>query len=99
MNERGIGSVELGDFAEERQETVQRILRVAKEKSLKDYSHPEGSSLLILVDVYPYFFVENKEHRKQISSLIKDLRKIDFKVGSVYVILMPIEKILSVKAA
>jgi hypothetical protein len=99
VNERGIGLVEVGDFEEERQETVERILRIAKEKSLKDYSHPEGSSLLILVDVYPYFFVENKDHRKQLSSLIKDLRKIDFRVGSVYVILMPIEKVLSVKVA
>lgn len=99
VNERGFGSVEVGDFAEERQKTIEEILRVANEKSLKDYRHPEGSSLVILIDVYPYFYLENREHRKQLSSLIEELRKIDFRVGSVYVILMPFEKIIFVKAA
>ena len=99
VNERGIGLVEMGDFAEEREKTIELILRTAREKSLKDYSHPEGSALLILVDVYPYFYLDNKEHRKQLSLLIKELRKIDFRVGSVYVIFMPVEKVIFVKAA
>lgn len=99
LNERGIGSVEVGDFAEERQKTIEQILRLANKKSLKDYSHPEGSSLLILIDIYPYFYLENREHRKQLSSLINELKKIDFRVDSVYVILMPVEKVICVKAA
>ncbi len=72
------------------------VIEVAKNKALKDYTSTGGSSLVFLVDV-EYLYFNRDDHNKELLDIVEQLKKIDYKVDSVYVILMPYEEILIIK--
>lgn len=98
LNDRGYTNIEVQDvdYDSERQAIINRIIEKARDKALKDYTFNVTSSLIILIDIYPHFFLDNPHHQKELDNLIVQLRHIPFKVKSVYLILMPVEKIISI---
>lgn len=98
LNDRGYTNIEVRDVDDdsERQAIINRTIEKARDKALKDYTSNGTSSLIILVDIYPHFFLDNPHHQQELGNLIEQLRCIPFKVKSVYLILMPVEKIIAI---
>lgn len=82
--EKGRTDIECGDFIDKREDVIKRIIKVAKKKSLNDYSLK--TSLIILMNTFPYFDIHKKDEFSMIQELINELREIDFNVGAVYLI-------------
>jgi hypothetical protein len=98
LNDRRYTELEISDdFSKERKETIDRVLGVAKNKALKDYTFPGRSSLIFLIDVFPYFYLDNRQHCLEIEYLMYELTQIDFRVDSVYLILMPYKRVVPIE--
>jgi hypothetical protein len=98
LNEKGHTDIEIRDVIDdsERQSIINRVIKKAREKALKDYTSQNNSSLIILVDIYPHFRLDFPQHQQEMANLVEQLRGIPFKVKSVYLVLMPIERIITI---
>ena len=66
---------------------MKRILRVAYDKSLKDYRSKGGSTLIFVFEEFPLFFRSTPKHMEILNNLIKQLRNINFRVDNVLLML------------
>ena len=77
-------------------ELIERIIKTAAGKALKDYENQEGASLVFVLDIAPYFGMTEVENKDDIELLIKKLKAIKFKVNSVYLLLLPIQELIEI---
>ena len=80
-----------------RQQLIDIILKAAYKKSFKDYEEPEGSSLVFILGITPFFGMSEIDHQEDIDLLVEELSKIEFKANSVYLLLLPINKLIVVR--
>jgi hypothetical protein len=85
VNEKGIHRY--APPSVQRKEAADRIIAQAYNKALKDYEYP-NSALLIGLDLFPYFDLKRHEDSSDIKSLVQALKQINYKVKSVYLILL-----------
>lgn len=99
LNDKGHTDTEVWDVNDntKRKQIIDQIIQTANKKSLKDYDVPEGSSLVFILDISPYFGMHKIEHTKDIDTLQQQLKEIDYKVKSVYLLLLPINDLLNIK--
>ena len=99
LNEKGHTDTEVWDINDNknRQEIIKRVIEVANKKSIKDYNESEGSSLVFVVDIAPYFGMAEIEHPEDIVELKGELAEIDYRVKEVYLLLLPINKLIRIK--
>ncbi len=99
LNEKKITDCKVWDDADNSNqlEAIEIIMSTAHKKALKDYEQPEGSSLVFVLNIFPYFGMEKVDKWEDIEYLIKCLNEIDYKVGSVYILLLPIGELILVK--
>lgn len=99
LNENGHTDTEVRDVNDNsgRELIIERVLQTANKKALKDYDVPEGSSLVFILDIAPYFGMHTIEHQKDIDSLQQELQGIEYKVQSVYLLLLPINNLIQIK--
>lgn len=98
LNENGHTAVDVWDFHNnsKRLEIIEHIVNTAHKKALKDYNHPEGSSLVFVLNIAPHFGMHEVECKDDIKILTERLKKINFKVRSVYILLLPIRELIEV---
>ncbi len=99
LNENGYTDAEVWDVNDNknRQEIIEYIIEVANKKSVKDYNESEGSSLVFVVEIAPYFGMSKIEHPEDIEELKRQLEKIDYRVKEVYLLLLPIAELIRIK--
>jgi len=99
LNKKGHTNVEVRDVNNnsDREQIIERVLQTANNKALKDYDSPEGSSLVFVLDISPYFGMHTIEHQKDINNLQQQLKEIEYKVQSVYLLLLPINDLVQIK--
>ncbi|HDZ69178.1 MAG TPA: hypothetical protein ENH43_02020 [Phycisphaerales bacterium] len=99
LNDKGYTDAEVWDVNDNknRQEIIERIIEVANKKSVKDYNESEGSSLVFVVDIAPYFGMSKIEHPEGIEELKRQLEEIDYRVKEVYLLLLPINELIRIK--
>lgn len=99
LNKKGHTRLEIRDVNDSapRDEVIERILKKAKDKALKDYLSSEGSSLIFVLDIAPHFGMKTIEHPDEIEYLIQKLREIPFKVKNVYLLLLPMQKLVELR--
>lgn len=88
LNERGYTEVIGGDVSDGRSVTIGRIIQAAVRKATIDYG---DASLLIVFDLYPAFFLDEPDARRDLQLLMAGLRKVNYKVRSVFLVLLPID--------
>ncbi len=99
LNEKGHTQAEVRDVNDNshRIQIIERVIQTANKKALKDYETPEGSSLIFILDISPYFGMHTIEHKDDINNLQQQLKAIDYKVKSVYLLLLPINELIGIK--
>ncbi len=99
LNDKGYTDAKVWDAYDNktRQEIIDRIIDAANNKAVKDYSEPEGSSLVFVIDIAPYFGMAEIEHPEDIELLKQQLKGIDYRVKSVYLLLLPVNKLTLIK--
>lgn len=99
LNKYGITDVEVWgvDDSRPRDEIIERIINAAKKKSIKDYSTESGSSIVFIVDVAPYFGMQEIEHKDDIDTLVRRLGEIEYKANNAYLLFLPIQKLIQIK--
>ena len=86
LNNRGYGKIRLlDDFGQN--EVKRRILEKAKDKSLKNYI---GKTLIIILDPYPFFEMDDEDDLLVIGEIAEELKKIKYSANCVYLIVLPI---------
>jgi hypothetical protein len=88
LNERGYTDVEIGNPREARAAVKMRALAGALKKSKIEYGN---ASILIVLDLWPAFFLDQPDARADVVDLVEQLRQIDYRASSVYVVLFPSE--------
>jgi hypothetical protein len=97
LNDRGYGEAEISDDPlVSAMEVMKRVYGVAVKKSVKDYSGLNGASLVILIDVYPHFYLDDPEHERELNSFITRLKSLNYQTENVYLVLMPFKKVISI---
>lgn len=99
LNEKGYTDTEVWDVCDNTQRAgvIEQIIQTANKKALKDYDTPEGSSLVFILDIVPYFGMRKIEHPEDIEQLKQQLNQVEYKVKSVYLLLLPIEELIEIK--
>lgn len=99
LNENGNTELEIRDVNDntQRNEIIERIIETANKKALKDYQEPEGSSLVFILDIAPYFGMHEIENKEELNELTQKLKAIEYKVKSVYLLLLPINDLMQIK--
>jgi hypothetical protein len=101
INEKGYCFESWNDDLSKIKEEIIRVIKQAQKKSLKDYDY-KNSSLIISLGTQPYFDLKRGEHNDEIMDLVQQLRAIEYKVKSVYLVLIdergvsPEEKVIPV---
>lgn len=86
LNEKGITDIE--DFGDEKREkNLNNVLRVANEKSLKDYSL---STLVITINAYHYLSLNEVEDMLRIYRFVEQLKSITYNAKKVVLLILPI---------
>ena len=98
LNEEGITDVMTWSGIESNYEEIQRIIKGAQKKSIKDYRFSGGSSLLIVFDKEPFFWSDNPKHNEILNELILNLKKISYLVDNVYLLIAPGEEFVIIKS-
>jgi hypothetical protein len=98
MNKIGHTELEIWDYADnaKRMELINIILKIAEKKSIRDYDYSQGSSLVFILNTAPYFGMKTLEHQDEINLLLAKLRQIRFQTSLVYLLLLPIKKLIQV---
>jgi hypothetical protein len=99
LNERGYTDVEIWDYNDSSKimDFIDRIIKKAYDKSLKNYKTEKGSALVFVLDIEPYFDVERLEHKEKIEFLKTKLKEIKFNVKEQYILLLPIQELIEIK--
>ncbi len=99
LNDKGYTDAKVWDANDNknRQDIIGRIIDSANKKAIKDYSDPEGSSLVFVVDIAPYFGMTKIEHPEDIEELKRRLKEIDYRVKEVYLLLLQIDELIRIK--
>ena len=99
LNDQGRTDTEVWDVNDSspRLKIIERVIQTANKKALKDYDVPEGSSLVFILDISPYFGMHKIEHTKDIDTLQQQLKEIEYKVKYVYLLLLPIKELIEIK--
>lgn len=95
MNANGFHGCFGDDFEQYNQEIIERILKTAKKKPVRDYRSAGGSALLIVLDT-KCSPLDELERLRKIENLVDSIRTISFRVDSVYLIATPHEGIYPV---
>jgi hypothetical protein len=100
LNEYGITSVTVwdGEDIAEHRKAIDRVFQIAHKKALRDYRFPGGSTLIFVFDEEPLFWKDNSKHINLLDSLVEQLKRVEFKVDSVLLMLMPKKRIVIVKS-
>ena len=98
LNVKGYSDTEVWDYNDDskRKELIERIIKTAEGKALKDYETEEGASLVFVLNIAPYFGMTEVENKEDIELLKTKLKAIKFKVNSVYLLLLPIEELIEI---
>lgn len=99
LNEKGRTDVEVRDVNDNTvtNKIIEHVIETANKKALKDYKTPGGSSLVFILDISPYFGMHRVEKTEEIEILKVKLREIEYKVNSVYILLLPINELIEIK--
>lgn len=99
LNNKGHTKAEVWDVDDntQRSQIIELIIRVANDKALKNYDEPEGSSLVFVLNIAPYFGMHQVENKDDIESLVQQLKQIKYKVKSIYLLLLPINELINIK--
>ena len=73
-----------------------RILEGAKAKSENDYG---SASLLVVMDLWPEFFLNQPDAQADINDLIARLQCFRYRAGAVYLLLFPKEYVVRLEIA
>ena len=94
------GTTTLGIFDSEdtslHEETVNRIIKIANKKSLRNYRSDGGATLIFVLDSF-LFWESNEKHMQILKSLKCKLTEIDFMADNILLILSPEKKIFTIK--
>lgn len=96
LNSRGFHGRVGNEFDSYNREILERAIAKARDKSLIDYRTPGGSALLIVVDT-ECSPLDNGKRQSQLDLLAHDIRSINFRVDSIYLIATPHEGVYPVK--
>lgn len=77
-------------------EVMARVLKQAKQKALRDYRGLNGATLVMLIDVFPHFYLEFSDHRAEFVNFIAQLKQIKYLANSVYIVLMPKREVIPI---
>jgi len=99
LNDKGFTDAKVWDANDNknRREIIDRIIGAANKKAVKDYSEPVGSSLVFVIDIAPYFGMAEIEYPEDIELLKHQLEEIKYRVKSVYLLLLPVNKMIDIK--
>ena len=99
LNDKGHTDTVVWDINDNTQRTqiIEQIIDTANSKALKDYETTKGSSLVFILDIFPYFGMYEIEHTEDIEALKQQLKEIKYKVNSVYLLLLPINELIEIK--
>jgi len=100
LNEQGYTEVEVWDYNDKskQQEVIDITLDTANKKAVKIYETPEGSSLVFILGIAPYFGMSKIDNQGDIDRLVEELRKIEYRVWTVYLLLLPINQLIEIKS-
>ena len=93
LNEKGRSKSHVWDHDEGKTLVSTRVLETLKKKASNDYS---GCFLLIVLNLWPEFFMDTPRDRADFDELINDMRSVPAKAKAVYVILMYPEYVASI---
>lgn len=86
LNKHGWSDLAVGDTQKTRAKAIDRVIEQAEKKALIDY---DDASLLIVLKLWPGFFLDDKATQTDIENLIGRLQEINFLTGPVYLIPVP----------
>lgn len=96
MNSRGFHGRVGDELHRYNQDILRRVVTAAQKKSLNDYRAVGGSALVIVLDT-ECSPLDGSERKAQIRALSEDIRTLQFRVDSVYLIATPHEGIYIIK--
>lgn len=96
MNNHGFHGRVGDEFDRYNQDILKRVVGAVEKKSVKDYRSQGGSALLIVLDT-ECSPLDESDRKTQIRELSEDIRTLNFRVDSVYLIATPHEGIHIVK--
>lgn len=101
LNEKGYTEVSVWNYNDKtkQNEIIEIILRTAKDKSLKVYEENGDSSLVFILDIAPYFGMGKIEKQDDIDRLIEELQKIEYRVKTVYLLLLSVNQLIEIKSS
>jgi hypothetical protein len=85
LNQRGYTDIEVYGVGQ-KDDVSKTIIKKAKAKSLKDY---QDKSLVIVLNPYPYFSLDDPTDIERINSLVEELSKIKFIAKDVFFLTLP----------
>ena len=99
LNDNGHTELEIRDVNDntQRNAIIEIIIETASKKALKDYQEQAGSSLVFILNIAPYFGMHKIENKDDIAILTDKLKEIEYKVQSVYLLLLPIKELRQIK--
>ncbi len=99
LNEKGHTDVEIWYYNDNSKilDLIDRIIKKAHDKSLKNYKSEKGSALVFVLDIEPSFDLERLEHKEKIEFLKTKLKEIKFNVKAQYILLLPIQELIEIK--
>lgn len=98
LNETGCGPSEIyDDHLYKLRQVFQQTIGGAKKKAVRNYTVKGHSSLVIIVDPFPYYHADIPEHRAEVEGLVKHLSNIEYLVDEVVVLLSPTWEVMKIK--
>lgn len=85
LNANSITAFHVDDHDEGKALIRERMLTVLSDKAQKDYS---DAFLILVLDLWPTFYLDNKRDHKDFKALLQDMRAIPVKAKAVYAVLM-----------
>jgi hypothetical protein len=93
LNEKGSSEIHVLDHDEGKKLVSTRVLRTLSDKASSDYS---DCFLLVVLNLWPDFFMNTPSDKADFDELINDMRSVPAKAKAVYAVLMYPEYVASI---
>jgi hypothetical protein len=89
---------DIHDLSEHTKALSNTLEKVRRNKGIRDYRSPGGSTLIIVFDEEPLFWEDNPQHAYLLHNFAADLRQMELKVDNLLVMFMPKKRIVVVRS-